>query len=49
MKTEKEFDALEMMRRIRQKRHEEYAINPELRQKRLAAIREKYAHRIKSL
>jgi hypothetical protein len=44
----KEFDAVKMMRQIRQKHHEEYKLNPELREKRLAAIRSKYANRIKT-
>ncbi len=48
-KTEKEFDAVETMRKIHRKRHEEYTLNPEPREKRLATIREKYAHRIKIL
>lgn len=48
MKTEKEFDAVKMMRQIRQKHHEEYKLNPELREKKLAAIRSKYANRIKT-
>ena len=47
MKTEKEFDAVKMMREIRQKRHEEYESNPHLREIRLAAIREKYARKIR--
>ncbi len=47
MKTEKEFDAVKMMREIRDKHHSAYEFNPELREIRLAKIREKYAHRIK--
>ena len=47
MKTEKEFDAVKMMREIRQKRHEEYESNPQLREIRLAAIRKKYAKKIR--
>ncbi|MBS3769364.1 MAG: hypothetical protein KGY69_03865 [Bacteroidales bacterium] len=38
----KDFDAVEMMRKIRDKHHEEYTNNPELRHKRLSEIREKY-------
>jgi len=48
MKTKKEFDAVKMMRDIRQKRHEEYESNPQLREKRLKEIRKKYARKIKS-
>jgi hypothetical protein len=48
MKTEKEFDAVKMMREIRDKHHEEYESNPKLREDRLAVIRKKYAHRIKN-
>jgi len=48
MKTEKDFDAVKMMREIRQKRHEEYKSNPQLREQRLSEIRKKYASRIKS-
>ncbi len=47
MKTKKEFDAVKMMRNIRNKRHAEYETNPELREKRLEAIRKKYAEKIK--
>ena len=36
-----------MMREIREKRHAEYEANPELREKRLKAIRKKYAKKIK--
>lgn len=39
---EKDFDAVKMMRRIRDKHHEEYEKNPELREKRLLEIRNKY-------
>ena len=42
MKTEKEFDAVKMMRDIRTRHHEKYQKNPELREKRLAEIRKKY-------
>ena len=44
----KDFDAVKMMRDIRDKHHNEYESNPELREKRLAVIRKKYVHRIKS-
>lgn len=46
MKTEKEFDAIKMMRDIREKHQKEYESNPELREKRLMLIRKKYAHKI---
>jgi len=48
MKTEKKFDTVKMMREIREKHHEVYETNPELREKRLLEIRRKYAHRIKN-
>ena len=48
MKTEKDFDAVRMMRDIRDKRHAEYEANPKLREQRLAAIRKKYANKIKN-
>jgi hypothetical protein len=48
MKTKKDFDAVKMMRDIRQKRHEEYKSNPQLREQRLTEIRKKYAGKIKS-
>ena len=48
MKTKKDFDAVKMMRDIREKRHSEYEKNPQLRELRLAAIRKKYANKIKS-
>jgi hypothetical protein len=48
MKTKKVFDAVKMMREIREKHHSEYVINPALREKRLAIIRKRYFHRIKS-
>jgi hypothetical protein len=38
----KEFDAVEMMRSIRAKLSEEHQKNPDLRKKRLQAIRSKY-------
>ena len=43
MKTKKDFDAVKMMRDIRDKHHKEYELNPELREKRLAAIHKKFA------
>ncbi len=43
MKTKIDFDAVKMMREIRQKRHEEYESNPQLRDERLNEIRKKYA------
>jgi len=48
MKNKKDFDAVKMMREIRDKHHAEYETNPKLREKRLAAIRKKYAKKIKS-
>jgi hypothetical protein len=48
MKTKKEFDAVQMMRDIRQKRHEEYELNPQLREQRLMEIHKKYASKIRS-
>jgi hypothetical protein len=48
MKTNKEFDSVKMMRDIRDKHHTEYESNPELREKRLEAIRKKYAGKIKN-
>jgi hypothetical protein len=47
MKTKKDFDAVKMMREIRERRSSEYESNPELREKRLEAIRNKYASKIK--
>ena len=47
MKNKKKFDAVKMMRDIRNKHHEEYEKNPELREKRLAEIRKIYSSRIK--
>jgi len=47
MKTKKKFDAVKMMRDIRDKHHEEYKANPEFRQKRLSEIRKIYARKIK--
>ena len=48
MKTKKDFDAVKMMRDIRNKRHAEYEKKPQLREKRLAEIRKKYAEKIKN-
>ena len=48
MKNKKNFDAVKMMREIRDKRHAEYKKNPELREERLKAIRKKYAGKIKN-
>ena len=48
MKTDKDFDAVKMMREIRDKHHAEYESNPDLREKRLAEIRIKYANQIKN-
>ncbi len=44
----KEFDAVELMRSIRAKLHEEYTRNPELRKARLKKIHKKYAKRFKT-
>ena len=46
MKTEKDFDAVKMMRDIRDKHHKEYRTNPELRERRLLEIRKQYASKI---
>jgi hypothetical protein len=48
MKNKNDFDSVKMMRDIRDKHHKEYESEPGLREKRLAEIRKKYAHRIKS-
>ena len=48
MTTKKYIDAVKMMREIRDKHHAEYEKNPALREARLAAIRKKYAKKIKS-
>lgn len=47
MKTDKKFDAVRMMRDIRDKHHAKYEENPQLREKRLQKIREKYKDRMK--
>jgi hypothetical protein len=47
MKTRKEFDAVKMMRDIRNKHQQEYEKNPELREKKLVEIRRKFASLIK--
>jgi hypothetical protein len=46
MKTKKDFDAVKMMRDIRDKRHLEYKKNPGLREERLAEIRERFAKKM---
>jgi hypothetical protein len=48
MKTKKDFDAVKMMREIRDKHHIEYENRPKLREKRLAEIRKRYAAKIKT-
>ena len=48
MKNKKIFDAVKMMRDIRNKHHKEYEKNPELREIRLTEIRKKYSARIKN-
>jgi hypothetical protein len=48
MKNEKDFDAVKMMRDIREKRHIEYKKNLQLREERLAAIRKKYAEKLRN-
>lgn len=48
MKTEKKFDAVKMMREIRDKHQKEYEANPELREQRLLEIRKEYANKIKN-
>lgn len=45
MKTTKDFDAVEMMRSIREKLQDKYKKDPDLRKKRLSDIRKK--HRVK--
>jgi len=47
MKNKKDFDAVKMMRDIRDKKYKEYLSDPGLRQKRLESIRKKYAAKIK--
>jgi len=47
MATKKDFDAVKIMREIREKKHAEYEHDPDKRQKRLADIRKKYADRIR--
>jgi hypothetical protein len=44
----KDFDAVELMRSIRNKRRIEYEKNPKLREQRLSAIREKFKRIIKT-
>jgi hypothetical protein len=48
MKSKREFDAVKMMRDIREKRHSEYQNDPQSRETRLAAIRKKYAKKLES-
>lgn len=48
MKTKKEFDAVKMMREIREMHRKEYEKNENLREQRLAEIRAKYARKIKA-
>jgi hypothetical protein len=48
MKAKKDFDAVKMMRDIRDKHHDEYESNPALRETRLMEIRKKYAKMIKN-
>ena len=47
MTTEKVFDAVKMMRDIRDKNHAEYEHDPEKRRKRLAEIRKNHADRFR--
>lgn len=49
MKTNKEkaFDAVKMMREIRNKHHEAYKPDPQLREEKLKEIRKKYADKVK--
>lgn len=42
MKNKKDFDAVELMRSIRTKLHEQFEKNPALRRKKLEEIRKKY-------
>jgi len=42
----KEFDAVKMMREIRENHHKRHENNPELREKRLEEIRIKYARKL---
>ena len=44
---EKKFDAVKMMRDIRNKLHEEYKKHPQQKHKDLEQIREKYKHLLK--
>ena len=48
MKLRKDFDAVKMMREIRDKHHKAYSKNPQLREERLAEIRKRYAAKIKN-
>ena len=49
MKTDKEFDAVRMMRKIRDMHYNEYSKNPYLRIERLNAIHSKYQGKIKNI
>ena len=48
MKTKKDFDAVEMMREIREMRRLEYEKNPRSRENRLVEIRKKYLDILKN-
>jgi hypothetical protein len=48
MKNKTYIDAVKMMREIRDKHHAEYSKNPELREKRLAAIRKRFTKKTKT-
>ena len=47
MAPKKDFDAVKMMREIREKKHAEYEHDPGKRQKRLADISKKYADKFR--
>jgi len=47
MKTNKDFDAVEMMRSIRKKLHDDYIADPSKRIQRLEEIRKRYRSKIK--
>jgi len=46
--SKKEFDSVELMRSIRNKKHIEYESNPQLRNERLAEIRDRYKNILKT-
>ena len=48
MKNKKHFYTVKMMRDIRDKHHEMYEKNPELREARLIVIRKKYAKKLEN-